>query len=110
MGFTGSPEVGRLVAEACGRNLTPVKLELGGKGAAVVFDDVDIETTADQLMGAITFHSGQVCDAYTLDCQARSVGRKTGNIAAREEIFGPVAYLASFDDEEQAIAMVNESD
>ena len=43
MSFTGSPEVGRLVAEACGRNLTPVKLELGGKGAAVVFDDVDVK-------------------------------------------------------------------
>ena len=40
MSFTGSPEVGRLVAESCGRNLVPVKLELGGKGAAVVFDDV----------------------------------------------------------------------
>jgi aldehyde dehydrogenase (NAD+) len=37
MSFTGSPEVGRLVAEACGRNLVPVKLELGGKGAAVVW-------------------------------------------------------------------------
>ena len=33
MSFTGSPEVGRLVAESCGRNLVPVKLELGGKGA-----------------------------------------------------------------------------
>ena len=42
MSFTGSPEVGRLVGEACGRNLVPVKLELGGKGAAVVFDDVDV--------------------------------------------------------------------
>ena len=41
MSFTGSPEVGRLVGEACGKNLVPVKLELGGKGAAVVFDDVE---------------------------------------------------------------------
>src|SRR5262245_38113847 len=40
MSFTGSPEVGRKIAEACGRNLVPVKLELGGKGAAVIFDDV----------------------------------------------------------------------
>ena len=32
MSFTGSPEVGRLVGESCGRNLVPVKLELGGKG------------------------------------------------------------------------------
>ena len=48
MSFTGSPEVGRLVAEACGRNLVPVKLELGGKGAAVVFDDVDSNDTVDE--------------------------------------------------------------
>ena len=46
MSFTGSPEVGRLVAAACGRNLVPVKLELGGKGAAVVFDDVNVRQTA----------------------------------------------------------------
>ena len=61
MSFTGSPEVGRLVGEACGRNLVPVKLELGGKGAAVVFEDVDVEETATKLVGAITFHTGQVC-------------------------------------------------
>ncbi|MCA9059337.1 MAG: aldehyde dehydrogenase, partial [Planctomycetaceae bacterium] len=61
MSFTGSPEVGRLVAEACGRNLVPIKCELGGKGAAVVFNDVDLSQTADKLVQAITFHSGQVC-------------------------------------------------
>ncbi len=61
MSFTGSPEVGRSIAESCGRNLVPVKLELGGKGAALVFDDVDVEQTADCLVQAITFHTGQVC-------------------------------------------------
>ena len=61
MSFTGSPEVGRLVAEACGRNLVPVKLELGGKGAAVVFEDVDLNDTVEKLAQAITFHTGQVC-------------------------------------------------
>ena len=59
--FTGSPEVGREVAEKCGRNLTPCKLELGGKGAAVIFDDIDISETANKLVEAITFHTGQVC-------------------------------------------------
>ena len=49
MSFTGSPEVGRMVAEACGRNLVPVKCELGGKGAAVIFDDVNIPETAKKL-------------------------------------------------------------
>jgi acyl-CoA reductase-like NAD-dependent aldehyde dehydrogenase len=61
MSFTGSPEVGRLVARECGQNLVPVKLELGGKGAAVVFDDADVEATADALVSAITLNTGQVC-------------------------------------------------
>lgn len=61
MSFTGSPEVGRLVARECGQNLVPFKLELGGKGAAVVFDDIDIDATADALVGAITLNTGQVC-------------------------------------------------
>ena len=65
MSFTGSPEVGRQVGEACGRNLVPLKLELGGKGAAVVFDDVDVDATAQALSGAITFNTGQVCCTAT---------------------------------------------
>ena len=185
MSFTGSPEVGRLVATACGANLVPVKLELGGKGAAVVFNDVDIDDTATKLAQAITFHTGQVCcDAtrwlihesifpelanacaeklkhvvvgHELDPgtqmgpvvnekqrtrvlgyldrglaegaevvleggRAEVAGRDgfyvkpallagtLDNVAAREEIFGPVAYLASFRDEEQAIQMANDTD
>ena len=65
MAFTGSPEVGRRVAEACGRNLTPVKLELGGKGAAVVLDDADVDAAADALVDAVTLNAGQVCCTAT---------------------------------------------
>jgi len=65
MGFTGSPQVGRLIAEACGKNLVPVKLELGGKGAAVVFDDVDADDVAQQLVAALTLNCGQVCCTAT---------------------------------------------
>ena len=61
MSFTGSPEVGRLVARECGQNLVPAKLELGGKGAAVVFEDADVEATAEALVSAITLNAGQVC-------------------------------------------------
>ncbi|MCL4194458.1 MAG: aldehyde dehydrogenase family protein, partial [Thermoguttaceae bacterium] len=185
MSFTGSPEVGRLVGEACGRNLVPVKLELGGKGAAVVFDDVDLDDTVEKLAQAVTFHTGQVCCDATRWLVHRSIydrfvaasvdrlkqvkigyqmdrgtqmgpvvnekqrkrvlgylerGRQEGaelvleggpadvagrnghyvkpallagpldNVAAREEIFGPVAYLAPFDDEEDAISKANATD
>jgi acyl-CoA reductase-like NAD-dependent aldehyde dehydrogenase len=65
MSFTGSSAVGRGIGEACGRNLVPCKLELGGKGAAVVFEDVDIEDTAQKLVGALTLNTGQVCCTAT---------------------------------------------
>jgi len=185
MSFTGSPEVGRLVGEACGRNLVPVKLELGGKGAAVVFDDVDVPQTAQKLVNAITFHSGQVCcDAtrwlvhrsiakqFTDECVKRLQTVKVGhqlaggttmgpvvnakqrarilsylekgqaqgaeavlpggpaevpgqdgfyvkpallagkldNVAAREEIFGPVLVAIPFDDDDDAVRIANDSD
>jgi acyl-CoA reductase-like NAD-dependent aldehyde dehydrogenase len=65
MTFTGSPEIGRFVAESCGQNLVPVKLELGGKGAAVLFDDVDVDQAAEALVGAVTLNAGQVCCTAT---------------------------------------------
>lgn len=185
MSFTGSPEVGRLVGEACGRNLVPVKLELGGKGAAVLFDDIDVEATADALAGAITFNAGQVCCTATRWVVQRSIrdrlierasrtlqslrighggnpdtqlgpvvsekqrqrvlryldrGRSEGahvllnggpasvpgheggyyvkpyllaggpdNVACREEIFGPAAFILTFDSESEAVELVNRS-
>jgi acyl-CoA reductase-like NAD-dependent aldehyde dehydrogenase len=63
--FTGSPEVGRKIAAACGANLVPAKLELGGKGAAVVFEDADVESAADALASAVTLNAGQVCCTAT---------------------------------------------
>jgi aldehyde dehydrogenase (NAD+) len=65
LSFTGSPEVGKLVAQACGQNLVPVKLELGGKGAAVVFNDVEVGATARALASALTVNAGQVCCTAT---------------------------------------------
>lgn len=71
--FTGSPEIGRAVAQAASANLVPAKLELGGKGAAVVFDDVDIKQTASSLSGSITLNSGQVCCTATRWVVQRSI-------------------------------------
>lgn len=65
MSFTGSPGVGKKIGEVCGRNLVPCKLELGGKGAAVVFDDLDVDEAAKKLAAAITLNTGQVCCTAT---------------------------------------------
>jgi aldehyde dehydrogenase (NAD+) len=185
MSFTGSPEVGRMVGEACGRNLVPAKLELGGKGAAVLFDDVDVKRSAEALAGAVTLNAGQVCCTATrwlvhqrirdeFVAHATSVlrgmtigyggdpatqigpvvsekqrqrvlgylakgaregaqalleggpvkvsghadgfyvspallGGSPDNVCAREEIFGPVAYVMTFRDEDEAVNLVNRS-
>ncbi|MGR5144439.1 aldehyde dehydrogenase family protein [Photobacterium sp. DNB23_23_1] len=61
MSFTGSTEVGRHIGEVCGRNLVPSKLELGGKGAAVICQDADIDHAVEGLCGAISLNAGQVC-------------------------------------------------
>jgi len=65
LSFTGSPQVGKQIASMCGQRPIPCKLELGGKGAAVVFDDADIDNAVTQLAGAITLNSGQVCCTAT---------------------------------------------
>ncbi|AGN17755.1 aldehyde dehydrogenase [Corynebacterium glutamicum MT] len=59
--FTGSPEVGRLIGETCGRMLRPVTLELGGKSAAIVLDDCDLSASIDDLYRASMTNNGQVC-------------------------------------------------
>jgi acyl-CoA reductase-like NAD-dependent aldehyde dehydrogenase len=59
--FTGSTAVGRWVAETCGKLLRPVTLELGGKSAAILLDDVDLEKSAESMFGAMFFNSGQAC-------------------------------------------------
>lgn len=183
--FTGSPEVGRIVAQSAAANLVPAKLELGGKGAAVVLKDADVAMTAESLVAAVTLNAGQVCCTATRwlvhndilesfvasasqlmenvpvgadSNSASSVGPvvsagqrarietyleqgvATGakivaqapimngaqhqgfyvtptllmgepdNICAREEIFGPVAYIIPFETNEDAVRLVNQSD
>lgn len=63
--FTGGTEVGRRVAELCGRNLKRVVLELGGKSAAVVLDDADLEQSVASVTSGVYFNSGQICSALT---------------------------------------------
>lgn len=59
--FTGSTATGRIVAAAAARNLASVTLELGGKNALYVADDVDVETAAEGAVRACFAGAGQVC-------------------------------------------------
>jgi aminomuconate-semialdehyde/2-hydroxymuconate-6-semialdehyde dehydrogenase len=59
--FTGESGTGRAIARAAGANLTPVSLELGGKGANIVFDDAELDNAVDWSIRAIFSNAGQVC-------------------------------------------------
>ncbi|MFL6792344.1 MAG: aldehyde dehydrogenase family protein, partial [Bradyrhizobium sp.] len=61
--FTGSTRVGRLVAEAAARNLTPVTLELGGKSPAMVDRSADLDQAAERIAYGKLLNAGQTCIA-----------------------------------------------
>ncbi len=63
--FTGSTAAGRKIGAICGERIARCTLELGGKSAAVVLDDIDVEVAAQALAGAECFLSGQVCSSLT---------------------------------------------
>jgi coniferyl-aldehyde dehydrogenase len=70
--FTGSTRVGRLVAEAAGRNLTPVTLELGGKSPVIIDSSADVDEAARRIAYGKLLNAGQTCIApdYVLLPQA----------------------------------------
>ncbi|MFG2329506.1 aldehyde dehydrogenase family protein [Streptomyces sp. NPDC048604] len=185
--FTGSTAVGQAIGEVCGRSLKRQLMELGGKGAALVLDDADLDAAVMGIGTTWAFYSGQICTAPTRVLAQRGIyerlveklgrylafmkvgdprekgtvvgpvisaahrdrvesyvelGRKEGaRVAAggerpagpgldrgfyvaptllvdctndmrvvREEIFGPVVVVVPFDDEEEGVALANDSD
>jgi len=63
--FTGSTAAGRRIASICGERIARCTLELGGKSAAVILDDYDVEQAAKTISGMSTFLTGQVCSSLT---------------------------------------------
>lgn len=59
--FTGESGTGKIIGRAAASNLIPVSLELGGKGANLVFDDCDLDVAVDWSIRAIYTNAGQVC-------------------------------------------------
>jgi aldehyde dehydrogenase (NAD+) len=183
--FTGSSAAGRRVAELCGGLLRGVTLELGGKSAAVLLDDLDLDRHVGAIIASSLPNNGQVCyattrvlvpksrsseivrrlveqvgtmtvgDPHSSDTDfgplvaARQRDRVEGYIKsgqdegakialgggrpdglttgwyveptifievdssmriAREEIFGPVLCVQEYEDEDQAVAIANDSD
>ena len=59
--FTGSTEVGRVIAEKAGRNLKRAVLELGGKDPLIILGDVDIDYAIDAAAWGAFLHQGEIC-------------------------------------------------
>ncbi len=96
--FTGSGEVGRLVAAAAGERLVPVTLELGGKDPMIVLDDADLARAVDGALWASFFNCGQVCsgveriyvegslyEPFVEELAAKARGLQLGPLISREQ-------------------------
>lgn len=93
--FTGSTATGRRIAGILAERIGRATLELGGKSAAVVLDDADVELAARQLAGGACAISGQVCSSLTrIVTTPRSHARL---VDALEAEFGRVIVGDPFD-------------
>jgi len=63
--FTGSTTTGGLIGGICGEQIKRCTLELGGKSAAIVLDDVDLDASLGALIGSGLLNNGQACGAQT---------------------------------------------
>ncbi|HEY6890029.1 MAG TPA: aldehyde dehydrogenase family protein, partial [Solirubrobacter sp.] len=61
--FTGSTEVGRLIARSLAGTRKKLTLELGGKAANIVFDDAPLDQAVEGIVNGIFFNQGHVCCA-----------------------------------------------
>ncbi|MDB5729093.1 MAG: putative aldehyde dehydrogenase [Noviherbaspirillum sp.] len=108
--FTGSRETGVKVIQASAPDIKRVALELGGKSAAIVLDDADIETAVRAVLLHCTAHSGQTCTsqarlliphrfaaAVEEQLVALADGVKIGDPQDEETRLGPVSSLRQFE-------------
>jgi aldehyde dehydrogenase (NAD+) len=63
LSFTGSVDVGKIVAKAAAENVIPVTLELGGKSPNIVFADADLDAALPVVVNSILQNAGQTCSA-----------------------------------------------
>ena len=71
--FTGSTAVGQRIGAVAGGQMKRQLMELGGKGACIVFDDADLKAAIGGIGSVWGFHSGQICTSPTRVIVQRSV-------------------------------------
>jgi succinate-semialdehyde dehydrogenase/glutarate-semialdehyde dehydrogenase len=92
LSFTGSTEVGRILAAQCAPTIKKISLELGGNAPFIVFDDADVDSAVDGAMVSKYRNAGQTCvcanrlyvqegvyDAFVEKLAAKAQGIKVGN-------------------------------
>jgi acyl-CoA reductase-like NAD-dependent aldehyde dehydrogenase len=103
LNFTGSTATGRRLAEAAGRQLKRMVLELGGYNPLIVLADADLEYAVDATAFGAFLHQGQICmsarriiverpiaDEFVSRLAAKTSGLKVGDPAEHDTIIGPV--------------------
>jgi acyl-CoA reductase-like NAD-dependent aldehyde dehydrogenase len=114
LNFTGSTRTGRKLAEAAGRHLKRVVLELGGYNPLIVLADADVEYAVNAAAFGAFLHQGQICmsarkiivergiaDDFIQRLVAKTNGLNTGDPKEPQTIIGPLIN-------EAALAMVKE--
>jgi len=103
LNFTGSTATGRKLAEAAGRNLKRVVLELGGYNPLIVLDDADVDYAVDATTFGAFLHQGQICmsarkvivdrsvaEEFTSKLATKAAGLKAGDPKEPDTIIGPL--------------------
>ena len=108
--FTGSTNVGIKIGEVAARGMKRTLMELGGKGAAVVFEDANLDSAVAGIGSTFAFYSGQICTAPTRVIAHRAIYDelvtklaafanvlKIGDPLAADTVVGPVISAAHRD-------------
>jgi acyl-CoA reductase-like NAD-dependent aldehyde dehydrogenase len=108
--FTGSTEVGSIVAERAGKHLKQAVMELGGKDPLIVLRDADLDFAADAAAWGAFLHQGQICmsteriiierpiaDAFTEKLVERARALKMGDPRDPTVAIGPLINQAAVD-------------
>ncbi|VDC22344.1 aldehyde dehydrogenase family protein [Pseudogemmobacter humi] len=103
--FTGSGRIGRRIAAKCGESLKRYSLELGGKGANIIFADADLDAAVEGAFQGFTINKGEECCAgsrilveesiagdFTARLLARCAAARLGGVRDEEAEIGPLIH------------------